>query len=170
MNKGFFELDRSVYFSHLIYLIKVILGVIICYILYKSVPQYPFYWSLVSVVLATSLDRGTDQAYDRIKANVMGCTVGACLYPIEFPELLVICIGVIIIVFLAIGLKITSTLRSALAALIIILLQAETTKHWYIALERVVCVVTGCVVALLLTLFFNKFWPKAPEVKVTEEV
>jgi uncharacterized membrane protein YgaE (UPF0421/DUF939 family) len=170
MNKGFFELDRSVYASHLIYLIKVILGVIICYILYKSVPQYPFYWSLVSVVIATSLDRSTDQAYDRIKANVLGCVVGASLYPIQLPELLIICLGVVIIVFLAIGFKITSTLRSALAALIIILLQAETTKHWYIALERVVCVVTGCVVALLLTLFFNKFWPKAVHARETKEV
>ena len=170
MNKSFFELDRSVYSSHLIYLIKVILGVVICYVLYKSVPEYPFYWSLVSVVLATSLDRNTNQAYDRIKANVLGCVVGASLYPIELPELLVMCIGVIIIVFLAIAFRITSTTRSALAALIIILLQAEATKHWYIAMERVVCVVTGCVVALLLTLLFNKLWPKAPDVKVTEEV
>jgi len=170
MNKSFFELDKSVYLSHILYLIKVILGVIICYILYKSIPQYPFYWSLVSVVIATSLDRSTDQAYDRIKANVLGCMVGASLYPIQLPELLIMCIGVVIIVFLAIGFKITSTLRSALAALIIILLQAETTKHWYIALERVVCVVTGCVVALLLTLIFNKFWPKAMHAKETREV
>ncbi|WP_183573240.1 FUSC family protein [Mucilaginibacter sp. X5P1] len=170
MNKNFFELDKSVYLSHILYLIKVILGVIICYILYKSIPEYPFYWSLVSVVIATSLDRSTDQAYDRIKANILGCIVGASLYPIQLPELLVMCIGVTIIVFLAIGFKITSTLRSALAALIIILLQAETTKHWYIALERVVCVVTGCVVALLLTLFFNKIWPKAMHVKMTKEV
>lgn len=170
MNKGFFELDRSVYFSHLVYLIKVILGVIICYILYKSIPEYPFYWSLVSVVIATSLDRSTDQAYDRIKANILGCVVGASLYPIQLPELLIMCIGVVIIVFLAIGFKITSTLRSALAAFIIICLQIETIKHWYIALERVVCVVAGCVVALLLTLFFNKVWPKAPEMKVTKEV
>jgi len=170
MNKSFFELDKSVYLSHILYLIKVILGVIFCYILYKSIPEYPFYWSLVSVVIATSLDRSTDQAYDRIKANVLGCMVGASLYPIQLPELLIMCIGVIIIVFLAIGFKITSTLRSALAALIIILLQAETTKHWYIALERVVCVVTGCVVALLLTLFFNKFWPKAPKMKVKEDL
>ncbi len=170
MNKNFFELDKSVYLSHILYLIKVILGVIICYILYKSIPEYPFYWSLVSVVIATSLDRSTDQAYDRIKANILGCIVGASLYPIQLPELLAMCIGVTIIVFLAIGFKITSTLRSALAALIIILLQAETTKHWYIALERVVCVVTGCVVALLLTLFFNKIWPKAMHVKMTKEV
>jgi uncharacterized membrane protein YgaE (UPF0421/DUF939 family) len=170
MNKSFFELDKSVYVSHLVYLIKVILGVIICYVLYKEIPQYPFYWALVSVVLATSLDRSTDQAYDRIKANTLGCIVGASLYPVELPELLIICIGVVIIVFLAIGFKITSTLRSALAALIIITLQVEKTKHWYIALDRVVCVVAGCVVALLLTLLFNKIWPKNLDVKITKEV
>jgi len=48
------------------------------------------------------------------------------------------------------------TLRSALAALIIVTLQVEQTRHWYIALERVICVVTGCVVALLITVIANQ--------------
>jgi len=153
--KRFFELNKSVYLSHLIYVLKLIVGVIFCYILYKSFPQYPFYWSLVSVVLAISIDNNNTQAYDRIKANTLGCAVGICLYPLNLPELPVICAGVIIIIFLGIGLNIISTLRSALAALIIVTLQVEQTRHWYIALERVLCVVAGCVVALLVTVVTN---------------
>jgi uncharacterized membrane protein YgaE (UPF0421/DUF939 family) len=110
------------------------------------------------VALATSLDSTNNQAYDRIKANTLGCTVGICLYPIQLPELALICIGITITIFLGIGLKISSTIRSALAGLIIVTLQVEQTKHWYIALERVICVVAGCVVALLITLIFN--WVK----------
>ena len=154
--KHFFELNKSAYLSHLVYVAKLIVGVIVCYILYKSFPQYPFYWSLVSVVLAISIDNNNNQAYDRIKANTLGCAVGICLYPLDLPELLIICIGVIIIIFLGIGFKIIGTLRSALSSLIIVTLQVEQTKHWYIALERVGCVVTGCVVALLITVIANQ--------------
>jgi len=157
---GIFQFNKSAYLSHLVYLIKCIIGVIICYILYCEIPQYPFYWSLVSVALATSLDSSNNQAYDRIKANILGCAVGVCLYPLHLPELLILCTGIIIIVILGVGFKITNTLRSALAALIIVTLQVEQTKHWYIALERVMCVVAGCLVALLLTLLFNWFLPK----------
>ena len=156
--KHFFELNKSAYLSHLVYVAKLIVGVIVCYILYKSFPQYPFYWSLVSVVLAISIDNNNNQAYDRIKANTLGCAVGIALYPIQLPELALICIGITLTIFLGIGFKISGTIRSALAALIIITLQVEQTKHWYIALERVVCVVAGCLVALLITVIFN--WVK----------
>jgi len=105
-------------------------------------------------------DSTNNQAYDRIKANALGCGVGICLYPLQLPELAIICIGITITIFLGIGLKISSTIRSALAGLIIVTLQVEQTKHWYIALERVVCVVAGCVVALLITLAFNWLKPE----------
>ena len=155
-----FQLNKSEYLSHMIYIVKCLLGVIICYILYIAIPQYPFYWALISVALATSIDSTNNQAYDRIKANALGCGVGICLYPLQLPELAIICIGITITIFLGIGLKISSTIRSALAGLIIVTLQVEQTKHWYIALERVVCVVAGCVVALMITLAFNWLKPE----------
>jgi uncharacterized membrane protein YccC len=90
-----------------------------------------------------------------MKANILGCTVGICIYPLVLPALALLCIGVMLTIVLGIGFKITNTLRSALAALVIIVIQGELTKHWYVALERVVCVVAGCLVALLLTLASN---------------
>ena len=157
---SFVELKKSEYLSHLVYLVKCVIGVIICYLLYKAIPQYPFYWSLVSVALATSLDSSNTQAYDRIKANTLGCGVGICLYPIHVPELLIICVGISMTIGLAIFFEIITTVRSALAGFIIVILQVERTKHWYIALERVGCVVTGCLAALLITVIFNWLKPK----------
>jgi uncharacterized membrane protein YgaE (UPF0421/DUF939 family) len=46
-------------------------------------------------------------------------------------------------------------MRSALAAVIIVLPNERRTSQWYIPLERVVCVVVGCVVALLVTVCFT---------------
>ncbi len=139
----------------LVYISCCLIGVVICYVLYRQIPSYPFYWAIVSVVLALSPDNSTRQAFNRIKANVLGCAVGICLYPLHLPELLILCAGVLAIVVTGLVFKIADTLRSALAAFIIITVQVETGKHWYIALERVVCVVAGCLVALALTALFN---------------
>jgi len=150
------QFNKKAYLSHWVYLVKCVAGLIICYVLYKSFPQYPFNWALVSVVLAMSPDsNSTEQAIDRIKANILGCAVGICIYPLPFPELAILCIGVVITIVLGVTFKITNTLRSALSGLVIVTLQAEQNKHWYTAVERVVCVVTGCLVALLITLLLN---------------
>lgn len=159
------EFNRSTYLTYLIYLIKCLIGVIICYLLYKYIPQYPFYWSLVSVVVALSPDNSNTLAYDRMKANLLGCTVGLCLYPIHISYLLILCLGVTLTIALGLAFRITQTLRSALAALVIVTIQEQLEKHWYIAVERVGCVVAGCLVALLVTMFFNMLLTRLSEKK-----
>jgi uncharacterized membrane protein YccC len=139
----------------LIYAIKCLLGIVICFILYISFPKYPFNWALVSVVLALSPDNNNKQAVNRMIANILGCCVGLCIYPLSLPVLALICIGASLVLAIGFALNIQFTLRSALSALVIVMLQEEKVKHWYIPLERVICVITGCVVALLLTIVFN---------------
>ncbi|HPG57406.1 MAG TPA: hypothetical protein PKW98_06280, partial [Candidatus Wallbacteria bacterium] len=46
--------------------------------------------------------------------------------------------------------------RSALAALVIVLIQENEKNTWRSALERMGCVVSGCVVGLLVTVVFFK--------------
>jgi len=139
----------------LVYAAKCLLGLAICYIFYISFPKYPFYWALISVVVALSPDNSNEQAINRMIANLLGCGVGLCIYLLYLPELVLICLGAALVIAIGVALKITATLRSALAALVIVLLQEENVKHWYIPLERVLCVITGCLVALLLTILFN---------------
>jgi uncharacterized membrane protein YgaE (UPF0421/DUF939 family) len=143
-----------------IYTIKCIIGVSICYMIYRWLPEYPFYWAIVSVVLALSEDDSNEQAYFRIKANLLGCTVGACIYPLRIPELTTLLLGVVITIIAGFVLNITETTRTALAALIIVVIEVEQSKHWEVAIERVVCVVTGCTIALLITLSFNLIYKK----------
>lgn len=150
------SLNKQVFLSNIPYLLKCLTGVIICYILYKEFPQYPFYWAIVSVVIALAPDNSNRQAYDRMKANILGCAVGLSLYPVHVPHLLLLCIGITLTIGVGIALRLTSTLRSAMAALIIILIHEEQVKQWYLPLERVLCVVAGCLVALTVTLVFNQ--------------
>lgn len=137
------------------YWLKCLTGVAICYWLYIKIPQYPFYWSIVSVAIALSPDNSNRLAYDRMKANLLGCAVGLGLYPLHLPGLLALCIGITLTLCIGFALKIPSTLRSALAALIIVTIHEQEQRQWYLPLERVTCVVAGCVVALLVTLVFN---------------
>ena len=152
--------------SYIAYLIKCLIGVVICYALYYYIPEYPFNWAIVSVVLVLSPDQSNRLAYDRMKANALGCAVGIALYPLKLPDIMILCLGVVLTIVTGIVLGITSTLRTALAALVISNLQQEQTKHWYMALERVICVVTGCVVALLITILFNLITQQSSEKKV----
>ena len=142
-------------FPNGIYLLKCLTGLSICYVFYLEMPQYPFYWSLVSVVIAIAPDNSNRQAYDRIIANLLGCTVGLLLYPIGLPGLIVLCIGVTVTIAIGYAVRKVDALRSALAALVIVLLHEREVREWYIPLQRVGCVVAGCLVALLVTLVFN---------------
>lgn len=148
---------KPAYFNtaNIIYTIKCLLGLSICYFLYSAFPKYPFNWALVSVVLALSPDNTNKQATSRMVANLLGCCVGLAMYPLNLPVLVLICMGTVLVIVIGFALNITPTLRSALSALVIIMLQEERIKHWYIPLQRMLCVITGCVVALLLTMLFN---------------
>lgn len=158
---------KSEFPFNFIYIIKCLAGLLVCYIPYLLIPQYPFYWAIVSVVIVLSPDHSTTQAYNRIKANILGCAVGICLYPIQLPNLIILCIGVILTICIGLALNIKDALRSALAGFVIVTIQQERSKHWFVAVERVMCVVSGCVIALLITLLFNLILSKR-EVKAAE--
>jgi len=143
-------------FSNLLYIIKCLIGIIICYWLYREFPAYPFYWSLVSVAITISPDSSNKLAYDRITANILGCTVALGIYPIHMPPLVLLCAGVAVTIITGTLLKLTTVLRTAIAALVIVIItEEEQHRNWLIALERVGCVIAGCTVALAVTLIFN---------------
>jgi len=140
------------------YIIRCVLGVAICYLLYMEFPQYPpLSWSIVSVAIATAEDNDKKLAIDRMKANLLGGLVGLGLFFIPLAGLLLICIGVAITILLGKFFKLDTSLRSAIAALVIVFTREEYAKSWIIALERVGCVLIGCLVALSITLCFDLY-------------
>ena len=140
----------------LLYVFKCIVGITLCYILYRSFPQYPFYWSIVSVAITVSPDSSNKLAYDRIIANCLGCAVSLALFPIHAPGLVLLCAGVAITILAGTLLKLSNVLRTALAALVIVIITEQEHRSYSVALERVGCVITGCAVALAVTLIFNQ--------------
>jgi uncharacterized membrane protein YgaE (UPF0421/DUF939 family) len=93
----------------------------------------------------------------------MGSAVALSLLAIHFPELLKISIGIILTITINYILKLTDATRSALAALIIVIIQEQHSGSYLVALERAACVLVGCCIALLITMLASlakKVWTK----------
>jgi uncharacterized membrane protein YgaE (UPF0421/DUF939 family) len=139
------------------YMFKCVIGTSLCYVLYISFPGYPFYWSIISAVLVFSEDNINDLAFNYMKANVLGSVTGLALYFIPANNLLVMLSGTVMVIYAGTKLNLGNAIRTALAALIIVLLKEEIDKKWSVALSRVICVVSGCIIAWLVTVSFYYF-------------
>jgi hypothetical protein len=73
---------------------------------------------------------------------------------LHLSPLLALCIGVLLTISIGFAVKIPGALRSALAALIIVTINEQKQGRW-LPVERVVCVVAGCLAALLISLLFT---------------
>ena len=110
------------------------------------------------LVIAPNGKDSNQLAFDRIKANILGSSVGLSLFLIRIPNLFLICIGVMLTIVIGMVLKLNSALRSAPSALVIVMIHEEgQNSTWHIALERMGCVIIGCIIGLLITLAFNSF-------------
>jgi uncharacterized membrane protein YgaE (UPF0421/DUF939 family) len=141
------------------YILKCIIGTSVCYDLYIRFPNYPFYWSMLSVALVFTVENKNELVYDRMKANFLGCIIGLILYFIPLNSLSLIIIGIGLVIYMGTILRLGNAIRTALAALIIVVVKQGIEKEWWIALSRMICVVVGCLVALVVTLgffYYNK--------------
>ncbi|HUB59676.1 MAG TPA: aromatic acid exporter family protein [Puia sp.] len=150
--------SRTAFFKRLApnapYIIKCLIGVAVCYFLYVEIPQYPFYWAIISVALAVPTDNSNRTAFDYLKSNLLGCGVGLVLSLFHLPQLAALCLGVGLTIVLGIGVKLTAPLRPALAAIVVVTITEQKQGQW-VPIERVTSVATGCVVALLVSLLVN---------------
>lgn len=137
------------------YILKCIIGTSVCYELFIHFPNYPFYWSMMSVALVFTVENNNELAYDRMKANILGSTIGFILHFISLNSLLLIIIGISVVIYLGTILRLGNATRTALAALIIVVVKQGIDKESWVALSRMICVVVGCLVALVVTLGFS---------------
>jgi uncharacterized membrane protein YgaE (UPF0421/DUF939 family) len=113
---------------------------------------------MISAVLVIAPDgKDSDRlAIDRMKANILGSLIGLMLFLIHQPNLFLICIAVILTILIGTFFKLNNALRSALSALVIVMIhEEEKSSTWHIAIERMGCVMLGCIVGLLITLISN---------------
>lgn len=139
-----------------LYIIKCMIGAVICYWLYETFPQYPFFWALISVVLVVSPENDKKLAYLRIEGNFLGSAIGLLLFFVPLPTIIILCLGVAFTIILGFLLKLHASVRTAVAANIIVLFQEKEAHNWKIALDRVGCVLVGCAIGFIITVLFTR--------------
>ena len=143
--------------TFLLYIFKCIVGSTICYGLYYCFPEHQFNWSIISVLLVLAPDKYDSNrlAFDRMKANLTGASVGLLSFLIYTPNIFSLIISIIITILVCTFIKLGGPTRSALAALVIVLIEEKEFTNWQAATDRMMCVIAGCVVALILTYIFH---------------
>ena len=142
----------------LIYIAEFLCASATAYLLVVLFPQHRFIWAMTSIafVMAPKSDDSKALIYDRIKANILGSIVGFALMTIPFlPAVALLCGGIVLTILLSRALKIYKTVRSALVALVIIMIPSYHDPGTIIALERMLCVIMGCLIALSVTVLFD---------------
>jgi len=143
--------------SLLVYAAKCVAGTLIVFIISRLINYTDIGWCLISVMLVLSPD-GKDAvslALTRIKANVLGASVGALCLLISPSNMWVMSLALVATLSLCYLFKLDAGIRSALAATIIILLHDGGKHLWDTAIERIILVLAGCVLALLITFAFH---------------
>ena len=138
-----------------IYTVKCLVGFSIGYFLIREIPNHEMNWTLLSILLVLSPDDKDARrlAIERMKANLIGSGVGWLCYIIYKPNLYIILFGVVVTIAICHFFKLMTVTRTALATLIIVFIYEQKTATWYSAIERLLCVVGGCVIGVCITLF-----------------
>jgi len=140
------------------YNVKCLVGVTIGYLLLKAFPQEygQLLWVLISILLSITADNNSKVAYDRMKANVLGSTIGLFVFFLHNPSnLLTICIGVALTIAVCFKMKLMDVSRTALVAFIIVVLYEKAHGTWEGARDRMASVVAGCLIGLVINYVFR---------------
>jgi uncharacterized membrane protein YccC len=159
---------RSLKSAIFFYMLKCLVSLSVGYILYVSFPNHLFYWTLISILIVTAPDPkdSVKFAFDRMKANIIGSITGLLLFVINGPVLLLMATGVVMTIAICSQLKLITVSRTALAAMLIVMIREKNGNDWKIALERMGCVIMGCVIVLVVTIFFNYIAKRHQGIKV----
>lgn len=160
--------------SLLIYIIKCIAGTLAVFAISSLIHYKNIGWSLISVILVLSpeADDTLKVAFNRVKANVIGAAIGLLCLLTGYSNMWTMALAILITLLVAHWLNLDTSTRAALAAAIIIMLHQEGTHLWDTALQRVIAVFAGCVLALIITFLFHSIYRpgKDHDMKKTNEV
>jgi uncharacterized membrane protein YgaE (UPF0421/DUF939 family) len=141
-----------------IYALKCVLAAAICFSLSRLLNSADFIWILISVMLVLSPDgkEALPLALTRIKANAIGASASLIFLFLGLPQAVGVCAAVAVAVLLCHLFKAMAGSRSALAAVIILMLREPGAHVWDAALGRLCSVAAGCAAGLLITLAFHR--------------
>ncbi|MFV5689746.1 FUSC family protein [Flavobacterium sp. ZT3R25] len=149
----------------IIYGFKCIIGFLIGYQLYLGFPQYELYWTMLSIILVISPEAKDARrlSIERFKSNLIGSGIGLFCYFIHAPNVYMLLLGIVLSISTCYLFKLMNVARTAIVALIIVLIHEQTQMSWIGAVERFISVTTGCFIGLSITIITSvviNYWRK----------
>ncbi|MFV8464764.1 FUSC family protein [Flavobacterium sp. LB1P62] len=149
----------------IIYGFKCIIGFLIGYQLYLGFPQYELYWTMLSIILVISPEAKDARrlSIERFKSNLIGSGIGLFCYFIHAPNVYMLLLGIVLSIATCYLFKLMNVARTAIVALIIVLIHEQTQMSWIGAVERFISVTTGCFIGLSITIITSvviNYWRK----------
>lgn len=150
-----------------IYIFRCCLGFWIGYELYLRFFEHQLYWALLSIVLVISPEAKDSKrlAIERFKANFIGSGIGLLCFLIGAPNFFMIIVGIVLAIIICYVFKLMNVVRTAIVALIIVLIYERDNMSWMGAIERFSGVALGCLIGLAITVitsyginFLRKKW------------
>jgi uncharacterized membrane protein YgaE (UPF0421/DUF939 family) len=155
----------------LIYVAKCVTATLVLFLVGRWFQYQEIIWPLVSAILVLSPDNqeALPLATARIKANLVASFAALiCLLPGP-ANLFTINVALALTIGLCSLFRLMDGSRSALAAVIIIMLHEQGKHLWDAAAERAGTVIAGCVLGLLITLIFHRELPLQPAAAQTNK-
>lgn len=149
----------------IVYGFKCIVGFLIGYQLYLGFPEYELYWTLLSIILVISPEAKDARrlSIERFKSNLIGSGIGLFCYFIHAPNVYMLVLGIILSIATCYFFNLMNVARTAIVALIIVLIHEQTQMSWIGAVERFISVTTGCFIGLSITISTStviNYWRK----------
>ena len=157
----------------IIYGLKCIIGFLIGYQLYLGFPEYELYWTLLSIILVISPEAKDARrlSIERFKSNLIGSGIGLLCFFIHARNVYMLVVGIILTIATCYYFKLMNVARTAIVALIIVLIYEQKKMLWIGAVERFIAVTMGCFIGLTITIVTSaviNYWRK--KAKLPQEV
>jgi uncharacterized membrane protein YgaE (UPF0421/DUF939 family) len=167
-----FHYLKSVKPALIIYTLKCVAGLGIGYLLYVNFPGHQFYWSLISILLVIAPDPqdSSKLAFNRMAANIIGSIIGLFLFITNGPSFLLLAIGVIATIIICSLLRLITVGRTALAAVLIVMIHEKSGNSWEVAFERMICVIVGCLIGLAVSIIFDFLIKKIVRLRIAKSL
>jgi uncharacterized membrane protein YccC len=132
----------------ILYIIRCIIGFLIGYALYLAFPQFELYWTMLSILLVLSpeVKDSSRLTVERVKSNLIGSSVGLLCVLLPVPQLVMMVLGIAVSIVICHFFNLMNVARTAVVALIIVVIHGQETMTNWAAVERFLCVTLGCLI------------------------
>lgn len=167
MNRLKSIIKRALQSTFISYTIRALTGFLVGYIILISFPQYDLFWMLLSIILVISPEEQDARklTFERVVSNLIGSLSGLVGVLFDWVTAIKIPFAVILAIVLCRLFNLMKVVRSAVVAVLIILI--EHKEDIYSPFERFFSVLVGCLIGLLVTVLMTYLMKKLRDVLFT---